>query len=70
MNREQYWGSDVLNGAGVYLLYDKGLVELAILAGELVIPTGRWSSVVYSTELDGEVMGREEAIERYPEYFV
>lgn len=70
MNREQYWGPDVLNGAGVYLRYNNSLVELVISAGELSIPTGRWSSIIYSEELDGEVMGREEAIEKYPEYFV
>lgn len=70
MTREQYWGPDLLKRAGVYLRSNDGLVELVMSAGDLSIPTGRWSSVVYSEELDGPVMNKDTAVAEFPEYFV
>lgn len=57
-------------GAEQYLLYNGKLVELVKWRGELHIPTGEYTTVVYAEHLDGPAYSKADAIALYPEEFV
>lgn len=57
-------------GVEQYLMYNEKLVELVQWRGELHIPTGEYTTIIYAEHLDGPVYSKADAEKLYPEYFV
>jgi len=57
-------------GVEQYLLRGDKLVELVKWRGELHVPTGEYSTIIYAEHLDGPTMSKADAEKIYPEYFV